>query len=1100
MMWLVRIALKRPYTFVVMSILIAVFGLGSVATMPTDIFPAINIPVVSVIWTYSGISPDDMTNRIVTISERAMTTTVNDIEHIESRSYSGVAVIHVYFQPTANVDMGVSQITAVSQTLLRLFPPGTFPPLIVKYDASSVPILQLGIESQTLTEQKLADFAQNFIRTDLSSIPGIAVPLPYGGKTRSIMVDTDPQAMYSYQVSAADISNAITNQSPILPAGTIKMGTRDYLVKTNSSPTAVQQFNMIPIKSTNGAEVYVKDVAHVRDGFQVQTNIVRQDGTRGALLTVLKNGSTSTLSIVSNVRKKIPLIAAGLPKGLQIKPLFDQSVFVREAVIDVVREATIAAGLTGIMILLFLGSARSTLIVCLSIPLSILTSILLLNVMGETINVMTLGGLALAVGILVDDATVEIENTNRNIAMRKPIVRAILDGASQIATPTLVATLSICIVFVPAFLLSGTAKFLFTPLAMAVVFAMMTSYLLTRTLVPTLMHYLMKPEVPRIERPEDEPARPDDSRLWKIHKAFNHRFEQVRHSYKGLLEKVLHHRRVFALSYGALILASFVLLIFIGQDFFPSVDAGQIKLHLRAPAGTRIEETEVLFSNVEREIRTIIPRDKIDTILDNIGLPASGVNLAFGGTSTIGNGDGDILIAMKDGERSEPYVAQIRKMLHDKFPDSTSFFEPADMTTQILDFGLAAPIDIQIGGRDNDGDYKVARAIRDEVKRLPGTADVNIFQEPNYPTINVDVDRVRAQQAGLSQRDVVGNTLVSLSASGQLAPNQWVDPANGASYSILVQTPQYKLDSLSALAQTPVTGTPGSLYSPVASAGTLQAPAAGTLDYGNPNATNNPAEYLGNLASFKRGVTMEAIDHYDIRPVYDIMVTPDGRDLGSVSKDVEKIIRKYQSQLPAGSTITLRGQTKTMKESFTRLGIGVLCAILLVYLLMAVNFQSWTDPLIVLSTIPSALAGILWMLFLTRTTLSVPSLMGTLMTIGVATSNAILIITFANDEQLDGKKPLEAALSAGFVRMRPVIMTALAMVLGMLPMAMAFGQGGEQNAPLGRAVIGGLLFVTVSNLFFIPVVYSYLRKSAPVDYDKLIDLEAAETADMAEAQ
>ena len=1090
MIWLVRIALRRPYTFVVMSILIAVFGIGSIFTMPTDIFPPINIPVVSVIWTYNGISPADMANRIVTVSERAMTTTVNDIEHIESRSYTGVAVIRVYFQPTANVEMGIAQVTAVSQTLLRQFPPGTFPPLIVKYDASSVPILQLGIDSQTLTEQQLADYAQNFIRTDLSSVEGASVPLPYGGKTRSIMVDTDPQAMYSYRVSASDISSAITNQSPILPAGTIKMGTREYLVTTNSSPTAIQQFNMIPVKSVDGATVYVKDVAHVRDGFQVQTNIVRQDGTRGALLTVLKNGSTSTLAIVSNVRKRLPLILAGLPKSLQIKPIFDQSIFVRAAVSDVVREATIAAGLTGIMILLFLGSVRSTMIVCISIPLSILTSITILNALGQTINVMTLGGLALAVGILVDDATVEIENTNRNIAMKKPIVKAILDGASQIATPTLVATLSICIVFVPAFLLSGAAKYLFTPLAMAVVFAMLTSYLLTRTLVPTLMHFLMTPEVSRIERPEDAPALPSDGRIWTIHKAFNKRFEALREKYKELLEWVMEHRAVFAVVYGSAVLASLVLVVFVGRDFFPSVDAGEIRLHVRAPAGTRLEEAEVLFGNVEQQIRQIIPATKIDTILDNIGLPASGVNLAFSDTATVGNGDGDILIAMKSGLPSASYVQPIRDMMRAKFPDCTYFFQPADITTQILNFGLAAPIDVQIGGRDNAGDYKVAQSMRAEIEKIPGTTDVNIFQEPNYPAINVDVDRVKAEQAGLTQRDVVGSTLVSLSASGQLSPNEWVDPANDVSYAILVQTPQYKLDSMSGLSQTPITSASNPSYDPVAERGILQAPTASSLAFGNPGSANNPVEPLGNIATFQRGVSMEAIDHYAIRPVFDILVTPDRRDLGGVAQQVQKVVAKYQPQLPGGSTITLRGQVQTMNDSFLRLGIGVLCAILLVYLLMAVNFQSWIDPLVVLSTIPSALAGILWMLFVTHTTLSVPSLMGTLMTIGVATSNAILIITFANDEQTDGKKTIEAALSAGYVRIRPVIMTATAMILGMLPMALAFGQGGEQNAPLGRAVIGGLLFATISNLLFVPVVYSYLRTTPPVDLDKLIETEA----------
>jgi multidrug efflux pump subunit AcrB len=1094
MMWLVRVALERPYTFIVMAMLIAVLGIGSILTMPVDIFPAINIPVVTVVWTYNGISPEDMSTRIVTQCERALTTTVNDIEHIESRSYTGVAVVRVYFQQSVSIDMAVAQVTSITQTLLRQFPPGTFPPLIVKYDASSVPILQLGIESNTLTEQQLADYAQNFIREDLATVEGASIPNPYGGKQRAIMVDTDPHAMYSYNVSASDISNALTNQSPILPAGTIKMGTREYFVQTNSSPNAIQEFNMLPVKTINGATVYVKDVAHVRDGYLVQTNIVRQDGKRGALLTVLKNGTTSTLTIVGNVRKKLPFILAGLPKALQIKPIFDQSVFVRAAVSDVVREATIAAGLTGVMILFFLGSVRSTMIVCISIPLSILNSILILNALGQTINVMTLGGLALAVGILVDDGTVEIENTNRNIAMKKPIVKAILDGAEQIATPTLIATLSICIVFVPVLLLFGAAKFLFTPLAMAVVFAMLTSYFLTRTLVPTLMHYLMKPEVSRIERPDDAPAQPGDGRIWKFHKAFNRRFEDVRGEYKTLLGWIMERRRAFMIAYGLFVVSSFVLVLFVGRDFFPTVDAGEIRLHVRAPAGTRIEETEVLFANIEKEIRKVIPNDRLNTILDNIGLPASGVNLAFSDTATIGDGDGDILIAMKSGLASSPYLQSIRTIMRQQFPDCVYFFQPADMTTQILNFGLAAPIDLQVAGRNDAGDYRIAQALRDEIARIPGTSDVNIFQVPNYPEVDVNVDRVKSQQAGLTQRDVVGSMLVSLSASGQLSPNQWVDPANGVSYSILVQTPQYKLDSMSDLEQTPITSAGNSNYKRVSLSGALQPLAGSTLAYGNPDAVNNPTEMLSNIATFNRNVSKEAVDHYGIRPVYDVLVTPEGRDLGSVADAVEKVVSKYSPQLPGGSTIALRGQVQTMNASFSRLGIGILFAMVLVYFLMAVNFQSWVDPLIVLSTIPSALAGILWMLFVTRTTLSVPSLMGSLMTIGVATSNAILIVTFANDEQTAGKNSIAAARSAGFVRMRPVIMTATAMILGMLPMALAFGQGGEQNAPLGRAVIGGLLFVTVSNLLFIPVVYSYLRKTPPVDYVKQISLAEHEQA------
>jgi multidrug efflux pump subunit AcrB len=1096
MMWLVRVALQRPYTFIVMAALIAILGIGSILTMPTDIFPAINIPVVSVVWNYNGLAPDDMANRMVTISERAMTTTVNGIEHIESRSYNGYAVIRVYFQPNVTVDLGISQITSIVQTILRTLPPGTFPPQILKYDASSVPILQLGVNSQTLTQQQLADYAQNFVRVDLATVPGASIPLPYGGKTRAIMMDTDPRAMYAYQVSAADISNALTAQSPILPAGTMKIGTREALVRTNSSPNTVEEFNMLPVKTSNGATVYMKDIGHVRDGFQVQTNIVREDGIAGALLTVIKNGPVSTLNIVSDVKKSLPRILAGLPKALHVTPLFDQSIFVRAAVDDVVREATIAGGLTGVMILLFLGSLRSTLIVCISIPLSILTSIILLNSLGQTINTMTLGGLALAVGMLVDDATVEIENTNRNIAMKKPIVRAILDGAAQIATPTLISTLSICIVFVPVLLLTGAAKYLFTPLAMAVVFAMLASYFLTRTVVPTLMHYLMKPEIARIQMGEHAPVLPTDGRVWRIHKAFDERFERLREKYRELLAWILHHRPVSAGVFAAFVVASLFLIFFVGRDFFPNVDAGQIRLHLRAPVGTRIEETEVLFGNVENGIRNIIPSSELETILDNIGLPASGINLASSDTATIGDGDGDILVALKAGHHGPTagYVRQIREMLHQQFPDTESFFQAADITTQILNFGLPAPIDVQVSGHAMAKNYEIAREMRQEIARIPGTVDVTLFQVPDYPEIDVDVDRLKAHLAGLTQRDVAGDMLVSLSASGSLAPNQWVDPANGVSYSILVQTPQYRIDSLSALEQTPITSSGGALsgetYSPFSSSPIRAAPSAYALAYGNPDAIRNPTEFLENISSIKRTQSAEVVDHYDIAPVFDVYVSVDRRDLGSTADAVEKIVQKYEPKLPGGSVIHMRGQVQTMNDSFLRLGVGILAAMMFVYLLMAVNFQSWVDPFVVLTTIPSALAGVLWMLFVTRTTLSVPALMGAILTIGVASANAILIVTFANDEQTDGKSPLDAALSAGYVRIRPVIMTATAMILGMLPMSLALGSGGEQNAPLGRAVIGGLLFVTVSNLLFVPIMYSYLRKTPPIDYSKRIEAEA----------
>jgi multidrug efflux pump subunit AcrB len=1089
MMWLVRLALQRPYTFVVMAVLIAILGIGSILTMPVDIFPAINIPVVSVIWTYTGLLPDDMEKRIVLICERAMTTTVDDIQHIESRSYPGIAVIRVYFQPNVHVELAFAQVTALVQTLLRTYPQGTFPPLIVKYDASSVPIIQLGVNSQTLSEQDLADFAQNFIRTDLARIQGASIPLPYGGKTRSIMVDIDPRALYAYQTSPSDISAAVGNQAPIIPAGTAKMGTREYFISTNSSPSAVEEFNMLPVKTVNGSTVYMKDIGHVRNGFAVQTNIVRQDGTRGALLTVLKHGETSTLKIVSDVRKQLPSALAGLPKELKVTPLFDQSVYVRASVWGVVREATIAAVLTGMMILLFLGSVRSTMIVCTSIPLSILTSIIVLHMLGESLNVMTLGGLALAVGILVDDATVEIENTNRNIAMKKPIVRAILDGAQQIATPTLISSLSICIVFVPVLLLQGAAKYLFTPLGMAVVFAMLTSYMLTRTLVPTMMHYLMKPELPLIQRQEDAPARPGDSWIWKVHKGFDKRFERGREKYRESLHWIMDHRLLVVGVFGAFAVLSSVLVLFVGRDFFPTVDTGQIRIHIRPPVGTRIEESEVLFAGIEKEIREIIPAKDLQTILDNIGLPNSGINLAFSDTATISNGDGDILVDMKKRGSTELYTRRIREAIHQRYPGVVVFFLPADMTTQILNFGLPAAIDVQLSGRDVQKDYQIAKEIRDRVANIPGTADVLVFQEPNYPSIDVHVDRIKADLVGVTQQAVATNMLVSLSATGQINPIQWVDPKNGVSYNVLVQTPQYRVDSLTALAQTPVSSGPSGTPAPVLPTGE-PAPIQASLSYGDPNAQSNPTQYLGNLANFRRSTTAEAIDHYDIRPVYDIEASLDRRDLGGVASDIRKIIDQYKKQLPQGSKIDLRGQAETMNDSFLRLGFGIIFAIILVYLLMAVNFQSWIDPLIVLATIPATLAGILWMLFVTHTTLNVPSLMGSIMAIGVATANSILLVTFANDEQIDGKKPVEAAISAGYVRVRPVLMTALAMIIGMLPMALAFGEAGQQNAPLGRAVIGGLLMATTSTLFFVPIIYSFLRKEAPINFEKRIEEEA----------
>jgi multidrug efflux pump subunit AcrB len=1063
-MWIVRLALRRPYTFVVMSILIAILGGVSILTMPTDIFPNIDIPVVSVIWSYSGVSPDDMEKRVVTICERAMTTTVNDIEHIESQSYYGLSVIKVFLQPKAKPEMAIAQITSLTQSILRVMPPGIFPPGVVKYDASSVPILQLGLSSNTLTEQQLFDYGTNFIRTQLATVQGASVPLPYGGKYREIMVDLDPDALYANHLSATDVSNAVNLQSLILPAGTAKVGDREYLVMLNSSPAVVTALNDLPIKSENGATVYIKDVGHVRDGFAVQTNIVREDGRRGALLTVIKNGNASTLDIVSRVRATLPRILSSLPPELKVKQLIDQSLFVRAAVNGVVREAGIAALLTGLMILLFIGSWRSTVVVCISIPLSILTSLVILGFLGKTINVMTLGGMALAVGILVDDATVEIENINRNLAMKKPITRGILDGAQQIAVPAFVSTLCICIVFVPVLFLSGAAKYLFTPLALAVVFAMLASYLLSRTLVPTMVKYLLRSEVYIYQRGEEEIG---VGPIWRVHYAFHRRFLRMRESYKTALAWCLAHRRAVVLMFAAFVVGSFSLIFWIGEDFFPYTDSGQMRLHVRAPEGTRIEETERLFAQIEDQVRQEIPAEEMDTILDNIGLPISGINLAYSDSVTLGPSDGEILISLKPDHRTPTpvYTRRLRDSLRAKFPDARFFFQAANITNQILNFGLPAPIDVQVVGRDAPASYKIAKEIERRVALVPGAVDVHVHQEVNYPTVRVDVDRTKAEEVGLTQQNVANSVLISLSSSGQVAPNQWLNPENGVNYQLVAQTPQNQVDSFDALLRTPITLGAGS---------------------------GQQTQLLSNLASVSRGVSTTVASHYNVQPVMDVYANVEQRDLGGVAHQVERIMSDVSPQLPKGSWMALRGQVQTMRSSFVGLGFGILFAIVLVYLLMAVNFQSWVDPFIILWALPGALAGIVWMLFVTQTTFSVPSLMGTIMCIGVATSNSILLVTFANDERVEGKDSSAAALSAGFTRIRPVIMTALAMIVGMLPMALGLGEGGEQNAPLGRAVIGGLLVATFTTLFFVPVMYSYLRKAPPLDLDAEIAREERE--------
>jgi multidrug efflux pump subunit AcrB len=1062
-MWIVKLALRRPYTFVVMAVLIAVLGGISILSMPQDVFPYIDIPVVSVVWTYTGISPADMAARITTPDERAMTTTVNDIEHIESGSYNGVAIIRVFFQPNAKIDLAVAQVTAISQTLLRALPPGTFPPNILKYDASSVPILQMGLSSKTLSEQDLYDLGRNFIRTQLATVQGASIPFPYGGKSRQIMVDLDPDALYSKGLSATDVSNAVSLQNLLLPAGTAKMGDRDYFITLNSSPLTIQALNDLPIRSSNGAVVYIKDVAQVHDGYAVQTNISRHNGVRGALMTVLKNGQASTVDVVNQVKAAMPNILAGLPPGLDVKLLFDQSLFVTAAINGVAREALIAAGLTALMILLFLGSWRSTLIVCTSIPLSILTSCIVLWAFGYTINVMTLGGMALAVGILVDDATVEIENVHRNMGMAKPLTRAILDGAQQIALPSFVSTLAICIVFIPVLLLTGPAKFLFTPLALAVAIAMLMSYFLTRTLVPTMVHFMLRSEVDIYARGE-EGLEHAEGFIWQTHHAFNRKFERMRISYRRALGWSLHHRGAVLTIYCCFVGLSLLLVRVIGTDFFPYIDSGQIRLHVRTPEGTRIEQTEQIFSRVEADIQGKLPAGEVSDIVDNIGLPDA-VNLSFGDSASIGSSDGDILVSLNTEHHRPTELVQreLRAALHRDFPDETFFFTAANMTNQILNFGLPAPIDVQLVGR-SEANYKILEQMARKIAAVPGAVDVHINQEVNTPNVQFDVDRSKASQAGLTQRDVANSMLISLSSSGQVAPNQWVNPVNGVNYNVAVQTPQYRMDSIEALGRTPITALGG----------------------------GNTQLFENLLGGVHRGVTSALINHYNVQPVFDIYANTDQRDLGGVAADIRKIMDETKKTLPRGSTMVLRGQVQTMETSFRRLGFGIVFAILLVYLLMVVNFQSWLDPFIILTALPGAFAGILWMLYATQTTLNVPSLMGSIMAIGVATANSILLVTFANDERAEGKDEREAALSAGYTRIRPVLMTALAMIIGMLPMAFSLGEGGEQNAPLGRAVIGGLIFATFSTLFFVPIVYSFLRRKPPVDQDRRIEEEEHE--------
>jgi len=1039
-MWIVALALRRPYTFVVMALVIIILTPIVLLRTPVDIFPDINIPVISVVWNYAGFAPSEMADRIVTNSERATTITVNDIEHIESQSVNGVGVIKIFFRQGANIQTALSQVTAMMQTIVRGLPPGTTPPLIITYTASSTPIVQLGLSSKTLPEQQLFDLGQNFLRTQLATVQGAATPYPYGGKIRQVQVDLDMPRLQANGLSPADIVNAINSQNLITPSGSAKIGPLEYQVEMNSSPKTISELNDLPVKTVNGSTIYMRDVAHVRDGFAPQTNIVRQDGVRGTLMSIYKIGGGSTLTIVQAVKDILPIAAQSLPRDISIKPLFDQSLFVRASIDGVVREALIAAALTATMILLFLGDWRPTVVISISIPLSIFVSVILLGALGETINIMTLGGLALAVGILVDDATVEIENIERNLAQGKEMKQAILDGAAQIAVPAFVSTLSICIVFVPMFFLTGVARYLFVPLAEAVVFAMLASYFLSRTLIPTLVMYIMRGHEHRAAGPK--------TIFGRYQRGFERGFAKFRDGYYQLLETTLGHRRVFAASFLAFCVLSMGLVFLLGEDFFPSVDAGLMRLHLRARAGLRVEETARLCDEVEKYLRQEIPRDELVTILDNIGLPYSGINLSYSNSGVIGTSDAEILVGL-NAEHHHPtadYIRRLRAELPRRFPGVEFFFQPADIVTQILNFGLPAPIDIQVTGADMQRNYLIAQQIANRVRQIPGTADVHVQQMLTLPTLDLQIDRTKVTQVGMNARDVAQNVLVSLSGSFQTAPNFWLNPQNGVTYSVAVQSPQYHVTSLQDLMGMPVNDPAVSNY-----------------------------QVLGNLADLTPTARPAVVSHYNVQPVIDVYVSTQGRDLGAVAKATMNTLKSFDQNLPRGTRIIVRGQVETMKSSFFGLGVGLIMAILLVYFLVVVNFQSWLDPFIIITALPGALAGICWILLLTHTRLSVPSLTGAVMCMGVATANSILLVSFARDRMHAGVPALQSALEAGFTRIRPVLMTALAMIIGMLPMSLGLGEGGEQNAPLGRAVIGGLIFATVATLFFVPCVFTMIH-------------------------
>ncbi|MDY6946094.1 MAG: efflux RND transporter permease subunit [Pseudomonadota bacterium] len=1043
MLGIVQIALRRPYTFVVLALLILIFGVLAILRTPTDIFPSIRIPVISVVWQYAGLPPDGMAGRITTNFQRSLTTMVTDIEHIEATSYTGFGVIKVFFQPTVDINMANAQVTAAAQTTLRQMPQGTNPPNILNYSASTVGILQLALSGEGMTEQELSDLGINYVRTFLITVPGASVPYPFGGKTRQIQIDLDPTALQARGLSGTDVANALAAQNLITPVGTQKIGGFEYAINLNTSPSAIEDLGLLPIRLVDGAMVYLRDVAHVRDGNAPQTNIVHVAGNRSVLLTVLKNGSASTLAVIDGVKKRVEEMKDQLPESLQVKLIGDQSLFVRSAISGVVAEGAIAALLTSLMILLFLGSWRSTVIIATSIPLAVLGSIFLLSLTGQTLNIMTLGGLALAVGILVDDATVTIENINWHLEHGKDVHTSILDGAAQIVTPAFVSLLCICIVFVPMFFLEGVAGFLFVPMALAVIYAMVCSFILSRTLVPTMAMYLLLPHS------HAAATAPSSNPLVRFQRGFSEKFERFRGHYKELLTLSMAHRRGFVTGFMLFVLASFLLVPFLGRNFFPAVDAGRIMVHFRAQPGTRVEETAGISARIQDVIRQTIPARELALVVDNVGMPFSSINMTYNNTGTIGTADGDIQITLEeDHQPTAHYVRKLREELPTRFPGMTFAFTPADIVSQILNFGMPSPIDLQIRGNNQAANFAYAESMLADIRRIPGIADARIQQARRLPTFNVDVDRTRAQFAGLTERDVTNSMVVNLAGSIQVAPTFWLNPKTNIQYPIVMQTPQYKMDELASLQTLPVTGS-----------------------------NSRMSHLLGGIADITRTTSSGVVSQYNIQPLVQIYATTQDRDLGAVTSGIRKVLAAHAKDLPKGSSVELLGQARTMDNAFSGLTFGLIGAIVLIYLLVVVNFQSWSDPFVIISALPAALAGIVWMLFTTYTTLSVPALTGAIMCMGVATANSVLVVSFARQRLEELADPVAAAIDAGFVRFRPVLMTALAMIIGMAPMALGLGEGGEQNAPLGRAVIGGLIFATVATLIFVPVVFSIVHRN-----------------------